>query len=253
MISTKSNSFVKILIAWTALVSTIQAITLNKQLSVSGPQAVVVPENYSLSFDIKPTGVISDWGSILHYTTDKKENSRVPAIWFYPKSLRLYLGFSTSVRWDEEFTVTDPLTLHTSTKVVVQAIGKTITVSFNGVEKAKVTLKGTRFFGPAFLFASDPWHSPAKAIIGPIDLKASQPPAITCTSSSPDCCWVWRVRELMKLSLTGASGTSTTSCCIPSIGITCEGKSVIRWDVSFKGVTGPIPAEIGNLVNLKGL
>jgi len=57
----------------------------------------------------------------------------------------------------------------------------------------------------------------------------------------------------MKLPLTGASATSTTSCCLASIGVTCSGTSVTRFDLSSKGITGAIPAEIGNLKNLTHL
>ena len=83
-------------------------------------------------------------------------------------------------------------------------------------------------------------------------VSSAQAQAITCTTSSPQCCWVWRVRELMKLSTTGASATSTTSCCSLS-GITCSGALVTRFNVASKGITGSIPKEIGNLKNLKRL
>ena len=35
---------------------------------------VIVPENYTLTFDVKPLGVHSHWGSILHYTMVTKDN-----------------------------------------------------------------------------------------------------------------------------------------------------------------------------------
>jgi len=56
----------------------------------------------------------------------------------------------------------------------------------------------------------------------------------------------------MKLPLTGASATSTTSCCSLS-GITCSGALVTKFNVASKGITGSIPKEIGNLKNLKRL
>ena len=135
----------------------------------------------------------------------------------------------------------------------------------------------------------------------------------TCTTSSPDCCWVWKVRESMNLSLTGASATNATSCCSLG-GITCQEEtsatdsnvvsqgffgshfkskgvaeffkskgdaekseeshikgiglasydlgvgnfknsktSVTVFDLGSKNITGPIPAEIGNLKSLTTL
>ena len=77
--------------------------------------------------------------------------------------------------------------------------------------------------------------------------------AITCNSSSPQCCWVWRVRELMKLSLSGASTTIPTSCCQQSLGIACVGTSVVAFYISNQGLTGSIPAEIENLKDITDL
>ena len=35
------------------------------------------------------------------------------------------------------------------------------------------------------------------------------------------------------------------------VGCTCTGNTIIELDLSFKGLTGSLPSEIGNLVNLK--
>lgn len=40
-----------------------------------------VPANYSLSFDIIPKGYLPSWTSILHYTNDNTDASRIPGIW----------------------------------------------------------------------------------------------------------------------------------------------------------------------------
>ena len=44
---------------------------------------VIVPENYSLTFNITPTGTTSDWSSIIHYSGDKSDagpRGRMPGI-----------------------------------------------------------------------------------------------------------------------------------------------------------------------------
>ena len=50
----------------------------------SGSHKVNVPENYKLSFTLKPTGTVADWSSIMHFTGDNEnilKNSRIPGIW----------------------------------------------------------------------------------------------------------------------------------------------------------------------------
>ena len=62
---------------------------LNGPLSkVAAYETTNVPENYSLSFSITPTGTASDWSSIIHYSGDKSDvgsKGRMPGI-FFPKS-----------------------------------------------------------------------------------------------------------------------------------------------------------------------
>jgi hypothetical protein len=84
--------------------------------------------------------------------------------------------------------------------------------------------------------------------------------AVTCDSSSPQCCWVRRIWELMGKT-TSVSSTSATACCytlgstfqtsgIP--GVTCNSDgTVTKINWYNKGLTGSIPPEIGNLVNLQ--
>ena len=73
--------------------------------------------------------------------------------------------------------------------------------------------------------------------------------AISCTPSSPDCCWVWKIRELGGHSMTGYS-SKADSCCLSSIGVKCSGNSVTEIRFPFQRVAKPIPAEIGNLKSL---
>ena len=50
---------------------------------VAAYETTSVPENYSLSFNITPTGIKSDWSSIIHYSGDKSDagpRGRMPGI-----------------------------------------------------------------------------------------------------------------------------------------------------------------------------
>ena len=90
----------------------------------------------------------------------------------------------------------------------------------------------------------------------------SESSAVTCTSSSPQCCTVVRILQLMGKT-TSVSSTSSTACCdtldsitqtsgIPGVYCTTDGK-VTRINWADLSLTGSIPSEIGNLVNLQYL
>jgi hypothetical protein len=51
---------------------------------------------FTLSMDIKPTGVIGGWSNIVHFTDKHNRNyghhgSRIPAIWMYSNSARMHV------------------------------------------------------------------------------------------------------------------------------------------------------------------
>ena len=87
--------------------------------------------------------------------------------------------------------------------------------------------------------------------------KQSQPKnSISCTSNSPECCWVWKIREIWGLSVADSSkkGTKNTQdFCQSSIGITCSGQKVTEFRVVSQGITGSIPDDIKNLKSLQVL
>jgi hypothetical protein len=93
-------------------------------------------------------------------------------------------------------------------------------------------------------------------LISPAD---SQTSSTTCTSTSPQCCWVKRSWELMGKT-TSVSSTSATACCnyvvsktqrsgIP--GVRCTSTGIVTeinwWDL---GLVNSIPAELFSLTNL---
>ena len=86
--------------------------------------------------------------------------------------------------------------------------------------------------------------------------------AVTCTTSSPQCCWVVRIWTLMGKT-TLVDHTNATACCKTLgsttqtsgiTGVTCTSTGqVTKISWPFAGLSGSIPPEIGNLVNLEGL
>jgi hypothetical protein len=77
----------------------------------------------------------------------------------------------------------------------------------------------------------------------------------TCTSTSPECCWVVRSWQLMgKTVPAGISSTDNSCCTAPMTGVTCDSSNkVLHIYWGSKGLSGPIPAEIGNLTSLQRL
>lgn len=69
------------------------------------------------------------------------------------------------------------------------------------------------------------------------------------TKYESDCYWVMRSLEAMGKTTSVISSDSTSCCSIP--GVSCSGSTVIRLIWRSKGLTGPIPEEIGNLKSLK--
>jgi hypothetical protein len=147
----------------------------NMPLSVSIPEKVFVPENYSLTFNIQPLGTISEWASIIHYTQDGENyaaKSRIPAIWFWPNSLNLHIRFSTTDNHNDGLDISNPLPINVNTTVRVEAVGNRVAVYFNNTLQGSLIVKGSRIFGEAYLYASDPWSSPARAILDNLDIRS---------------------------------------------------------------------------------
>ena len=76
---------------------------------------------YRLSFDIKPLGTVSNWGSILRFSDKPNENyPRLPAIWFTPGDLRLHVKQSTRQNANAGPSSTRPLVMGRWNSVVVE-------------------------------------------------------------------------------------------------------------------------------------
>jgi hypothetical protein len=72
--------------------------------------------------------------------------------------------------------------------------------------------------------------------------------AVSCDSSSPQCCWVKRSWQLMGKT-TAVDHTSSTACCSMG-GVSCSDSIVTQIAWNGRGLTGSIPPDIGNLTNL---
>ncbi len=79
--------------------------------------------------------------------------------------------------------------------------------------------------------------------------------AVSCGSTSLQCCWVVRSWQLMGKSIpTGISSTDNSCCTVPMYGVTCNSTNkvtMLKW--GNDGLSGSIPAEIGKLTSLTHL
>jgi hypothetical protein len=97
---------------------------------------VNIPSDFSLSFDITPKGIISGWGSIIHFTGNGKDLSRFSGIWFHPNTNNLSISFSGVGYSLYGLGFTNVLLpANPKTQVQVIAVGVNIELLFNGTLK----------------------------------------------------------------------------------------------------------------------
>jgi hypothetical protein len=142
---------------------------------------VYVPANFSLSFDITPKGTVYVHGSILHFTGNGKDNSRLPGIWFNPNTNNLHIRFSGDGYSDLGFTNV-LLPTNAKTQVQVNAVGVYIEVSLNGTITQSMNLPAARTTGTAILHISSPFSSPADATISNVKMVASNVHLVSITN-----------------------------------------------------------------------
>ncbi|KAL5517686.1 hypothetical protein EMCRGX_G003284 [Ephydatia muelleri] len=149
------------------LLSTSPALVQNNPIAIVSGKA-----NYRLSFDIVPTGIISGWASILHFTTVNnccEFGSRSPAIWFWPGTTRLHvrIGDSSDGNWGID---TDALSLNVRTTFTLECKGKDVKLTVGG-KVYTATQPTYRFTGKLIVYAGDPWEDAAKAQINRLNYK----------------------------------------------------------------------------------
>ena len=125
---------------------------------------VNVEQDYTLSFDIIPKGTIPNWGSILHFTADRTDQSRMPAIWFTPGSTGLHVRTGDSTYWNWGLDATAPLPLNQKSSFKLVCKGKSVTITVSG-QTYQLTQPTYRPTGQALVYACDPWWPMANAEI----------------------------------------------------------------------------------------
>ena len=137
------------------------------------PDAVVVapPTDYSLKFTIEPKGVVSSWGSIIHFSTGGnccEYGKRVPGIWFSPGSTKVLVSIGDNSRINHQSIKN--LAINKKHDIEVRVLGSVCTVYLNRVVAAKKTIGSRSQLDKVDVYIGDPWHKAANAVISDISL-----------------------------------------------------------------------------------
>ena len=137
---------------------------------------------FDVSFDIRPTGTVASWGSIIHLTRGQDNSQygdRVPAVWFSPRSRRLHICSAINNNKDHCFTDQTNLPLNRFSKVRIfqkrTSKGQFIfTIVINSRIKKILPNKAPATFYNVKYYLGNPWATPAKAVVKNVKIKLSQ-------------------------------------------------------------------------------
>ena len=145
---------------------------------VQNNQIGVIPGttgNYILSFEIVPTGIVSNYGNILHFTNGGDccaFGNRSPGFAFYPASTRLYVAIGDSLNGN--FLILGPeyqsLPLNVRTKITLECNGLDIKLTA-GANVYTAKQPTVRFAGNLYVYAGDPWWPAATAELYNLEYK----------------------------------------------------------------------------------
>jgi len=129
---------------------------------------IKVAENYRLSFNITPKGLVGNWGSILHFTTSGgnccNPGDRAPGIWFVPGGLGLHVVIGDKGDGNWRMDNMAGCQIGRTSKVVVECRNNIVKISIDN-NTSTLIQPTKRPSGQATVYSADPWHAPANAQI----------------------------------------------------------------------------------------
>jgi hypothetical protein len=138
---------------------------------VNGDALAVVnlPLDFSVEFVVTPAGTVGGWGNIIHFTATGGNccgyGDRVPAVWFYPGTLRLHIRDGSQADGNHGCDPEEELPLNTPTTVRLDMTAGGMEVFYNGISKCSAEGRDRTQFNGVQIFSSDPWHDAADATI----------------------------------------------------------------------------------------
>jgi len=128
--------------------------------------------DFTVTFDIKPTGKQSGWSNIVHFTKGGNccgSTQRIPAFFMKPNSLRMHCIMGSKKNGNSWVNSNQDLPMNQWTSVKMVLKEKTLSIYQNG---KLVASKSGDVYKDAIgdesgvdVFTGDPWYKPAKADI----------------------------------------------------------------------------------------
>ena len=137
-----------------------------------------LPRGWRISFDLKPTAILNGYSGILRMGTGGNINNygdRSPAIFFAPKSTKLYICSAVNGKVNYCTTSTVSVPMYKVSKIVVQQVqdhrnNYNFEVFLNGQKIQSTYNSRPQIFIKVRITSSDPWHQSAKAEIENFEL-----------------------------------------------------------------------------------
>ena len=121
--------------------------------------------SWMVSFDIKPSGVQSDWSNIFHMTTGNDTlayGERTPAVWFRKNTTILHMASGIGEEPNTIFNSPSALELDKWTKLIItQSLideEYRYTIDINGTRVYDVPNPSTDTFSNVKVYISNPWN-----------------------------------------------------------------------------------------------
>jgi len=136
-------------------------------------KSVTVAKEWRLSFQVYQKGRVRNWGSIIHFTQGK-DGSRLPAVWFYPNSNKLFMCMwtkrSTNDCWGSAGLAYNRWHTIIMTQRKLPNGKYQIRYIIDGKQKGTKAQGKPQVLKNVKVYSSDPWYSAPNALIKNINM-----------------------------------------------------------------------------------
>ena len=129
-------------------------------------------KSWKVCFDLKLTGVIRNWGSIVHFTQGGDMSTygdRIPAVWTYPGNTRLHFTASVNNIVNKQYnSAAVPLNRYVKVRIEQRYVSPNVyryTVFLRGKKIYTLLNRVAKIFKNVKVYAGDPWYPHAKGSI----------------------------------------------------------------------------------------
>ena len=130
-----------------------------------------MPANYEVSFDVRPTGTLTKYSSLVHATAFD-DNSRIPGFWFNPHNTDLHV-VPGHVGSGNPYKNVGELPVGAVSQVRLIAFGPAVRCYIDGELRASWDNHERTAHEGVKLYAGDPWYIAAAAEIRHVEIRES--------------------------------------------------------------------------------